>query len=269
MARFESVLVTGASSGIGAAFARRLATCGTRRMTLVGRDAERLQALAAELRQKGVQSTVWTGDLTVLEEVAVLATHIASEPPDLLVNNAGAGHYGAFVDLDAAPQLATIDLNVRALVALSHAYARAASPRGRGALLLVASTAGFFPVPYEAVYAATKSFVILFGEALAEELRTSGVVVRTLCPGFTATEFALRAALPKSVVVGPTADADTVAAAGIAAFGAREVTVVRGRPLQVAAALGRRLPYGMLRRVAGWWMRRGLQATGLTARRRT
>lgn len=258
MVRFESVLVTGASSGIGAAFARRLATCGTRRMTLVGRDTERLQALAVELRQAGVQSTVWSCDLTLPEDVAALAAHVASEPPDLLVNNAGAGHYGAFVDLDAAAQLSTIDLNVRALVALSHAYARAASRRQRGALLLVASTAGFFPVAYESVYAATKSFVILFGEALAEELRHSGVLVRTLCPGFTATEFARRAALPQSVVVGPIAAAATVAAAGIAAFGGREVTVVRGRRMQIAAALGRRLPYGMLRRMAGWWMRRGL-----------
>jgi short-subunit dehydrogenase len=267
--RFESALVTGASSGIGAAFARRLATCGTRRMTLAGRDPERLHALAAELRRTGVQPAVWTGDLTVPEDVAALAAHIAAAPPDLLVNNAGAGHYGAFVDLEAAPQLATIDLNVRALVALSHAYARAAGARQRGALLLVASTAGFFPVPYESVYAATKSFVILFGEALAEELRTRGVLVRTLCPGFTATEFAPRAALPQRVIVGPTADADAVARAGIAAFDGREVTVVRGRSMQVAAALGRRLPYGAVRRLAGWWMRRGLQATGLTARRKT
>jgi short-subunit dehydrogenase len=184
---------------------------------------------------------------------------VRADPPAVLINNAGAGVYGAFTARPLDPQLASIDLNVRALVALSHAYATACGGRP-GALLLVASTAGFFPVPYETVYAATKAFVIQFGEALAEEWRGSALIVRTLCPGFTATDFARRAGLPARVVLRGAAHANDVAAAGLAALGGRRVTVAHGRWMTLAGAVSALVPRGVARRAAGWWMRRGLGA---------
>lgn len=259
MTRYDSACVTGASSGIGTAFARALAGRGTRRMLLAGRDAARLQALASELQGQGVQADLLSGDLTSAAGLEALLGRVRNDPPAVLVNNAGAGVYGAFASRALEPQLASIDLNVRALVALSHAYATARHGRP-GALLLVASTAGFFPVPYEAVYAATKAFVIQFGEALAEEWRGSALVVRTLCPGFTATDFAARAGLSARVVLRGAADPDDVAAAGLAALAGRRVTVAHGGWMTLAGAVAGLVPRGVARRAAGWWMRRGLGA---------
>jgi len=257
MKQYDAVYVTGASSGIGAAFARVLAGRGTRRMLLAGRDAGRLQALAGELQGRGVQVETLAGDLTHGDALAALVERVRSAPPDLLVNNAGAGLYGRFAALPLAPQLESIDLNVRALVALSHGYA-VATKRRPGALLLVASTAGFFPLPYEAVYAATKSFVIQFGEALAEESRGTPLVVRTVCPGFTATEFAARAGLPQAVTPRPGAAAAAVAETGLRAFEGSRVTVAHGAVMALAGGLAGLVPRAVARRAAGWWMRRGL-----------
>ena len=199
--RYASAIVTGASSGIGAAFARALAREGTA-LVLVARRAERLQSLARELTfAHGVDVEPLPLDLARAEATAALAARIDARPPELLVNNAGFACYGAFADLPVGPQLAVVDVNVRALVALSHTFVRAARARGHGALVQVASTAGYAPMPYEAVYAASKGFVIHFGEALWEELRGTGVRVLTLCPGFTETEFAGVAGLPPKVVL--------------------------------------------------------------------
>lgn len=253
---YETACVTGASSGIGAAFARALAGRGTRRMLLTGRDAARLQALAAELRAHSVEAEILAGDLANSDGLDALLARLREDPPELLINNAGAGVYGAFASQPLAAQLESIDLNVRALVALSHTYA--AARRGRpGALLLVASTAGFFPLPYEAVYGATKSFVIQFGEALAEEWRGTTMVVRTLCPGFTATQFAVRAGLPRRVT-GPGAAAGDVAMTGLRALDGARVTVAHGAMMTWAAALSGWVPRALARRAAGRWMRRGL-----------
>lgn len=257
MRLYETACVTGASSGIGAAFARALAGRGTRRMLLTGRDAARLQALAAELRARGVEADLLAGDLSNTDGLEALRARLREDPPELLVNNAGAGVYGAFVSRPLGAQLESIDLNVRALVALSHTYA--AARRGRpGALLLVASTAGFFPLPYEAVYGATKSFVIQFGEALAEEWRGTPMVVRTLCPGLTATQFAVRAGLPRRVTLGAGAAPGDVAVTGLRAFDGARVTVAHGAVMTWVAALSGWVPRALARRAAGRWMRRGL-----------
>jgi len=261
--KFEFAVVTGASSGIGAALARQLVATGTRELLLVARRRERLEALATELRSAGAtQVAIEVADLTQAEDVRRIAARIASRPPDLLVNNAGLGLYGPFVALDREAQLAMIDLNVRALVALSHAYLAAALPRGRGALLQVASTAGIAPIPYEAVYAATKGFVVSFSEALAEELRDTRLQIVTLCPGFTETEFLHVAGLPDSVVLQRGTTADAVARTALAALarsGSR--TIVHGKATRIAATLGRIAPRAWVVRGIGAWMRRG-QARG-------
>jgi short-subunit dehydrogenase len=262
---WQSAVVTGASAGIGAAMARALAAQGTRHLLLVARRADRLESLAAELeRVEGTRAEVVVGDLTRAADTQALAQRVAAEAPDLFVANAGAGRYGTFDALPIAPQLASIDLNVRALVELSHAYVRAARVRGRGALLLVASTAGCAPVPYEAVYAASKTFVLHFGEALHEELRGSGVEVRTLCPGFTETEFASVAGLPSDVVLQHGVRAEDVARTGLQAFRRRAPVVWHGRRTRLAGLLGRVAPRALVVRVVGRWMRRGLTERGAT-----
>ncbi len=260
--KFEFAVVTGASSGIGAALARQLAAAGTRELLLVARRRERLEAMASELERAGTTVAFEVADLTCADDVRRIAALLADRPPDLLVNNAGNGLYGPFVALDREAQLAMIDLNVRALVALSHAYLAVALPRGRGALLQVASTAGMAPIPYEAVYAATKSFVVNFSEALAEEVRDTPLQIVTLCPGFTETEFLQAAGLPDSVVMQRGTTADAVARTALAALarpGSR--TVVHGRATQIAGTLGRIAPRAWVVRGIGAWMRRG-QARG-------
>jgi hypothetical protein len=256
--RYTSAIVTGASSGIGAAFARALAREGTH-LVLVARRAERLQSLARELsRSHGVDVEPLPLDLSRAEASSSLAARIEARPPDLLVNNAGFARYGAFTDLPLGPQLELVDVNVRALVELSHAFVRGARARGRGALVQVASTAGYVPVPYEAVYAASKCFVLHFGEALWEELRGTGVRVLTLCPGFTETEFAGVAGLPPKVVLQHGITPEAVVETALAALQRGSPTVVHGQGTKLAGALGRVAPRRLVLRLVGAWMRRGL-----------
>jgi short-subunit dehydrogenase len=254
-----SALVTGASSGIGAALARQLAASGTRQLDLVARSGAALEALAAELGARhGVTARAVVCDLSHPDDTAALAARLAAAPPDLLVNNAGFGLYGGFADLPLEPQLAMLEVNVRALVHLSHVYVRAARARGRGSLVLVASTAGFVPMPFEAVYAASKSFVLHLGEALWEELRGTPVRVLTVCPGFTETDFAHVAGLPDRVVLQHGVSPEAVARTTVGALQRRGPSVVHGRSTQVAGALGRAVPRRLLLRILGSWMRRGL-----------
>lgn len=256
---FESAVVTGASSGIGAAFARALAARGTRELLLVARSKPRLEALAGELeRAHGARAPVFECDLTRAEERSRLAMRLAQSPPDLLVNNAGFGLYGPFAELPLESQLAMLEVNVLALVQLSHAYVRAALARGGGTLVQVASTAGSVPMPYEAVYASSKSFVIHFGEALWEEMRGTPVRVLTLCPGFTETDFARTAGLPERVVLQHGVTPDAVVRTALRALARRDPSVVHGASTGVAGWLGRVAPRRVALRVVGAWMRRGL-----------
>ena len=259
-ARWETALVTGASSGLGAAMARRLAARGSRRLVLVGRDAARLQALAGELRDGNrCEIEVVVCDLTVAADAATLARRVAADPPDLLVNNAGAGHFGRFETLAFADLAASIDLNVRALVQLTHAYCGAARRRGAGDVLQVASAVAFVPVPYEAVYAASKAFVVSFSEAVAEELRDTPVRVRCVCPGLIATEFATRAGLTRRVVPAARAAApDAIAAMALTAFDRGAVTQALGTGMSAGAFALRWVPRSAAARIAARWMRRGL-----------
>ena len=254
-----SACITGASSGIGEAFARALAAHGTR-LELVARNAERLAAVAGDLRRAhGCECRVTPCDLADRDAVAALARRLEADPPDLLVNNAGFGRYGRFEAAPVEPHLGLIDVNVRALVQLSHAFVRGALRRGSGALLLVASTAGYAPVPFASTYAASKSFVIHFGEALWEELRGSGVRVVTLCPGFTRTRFAATAGMPDAVHWRRADSPAAVAASGLAALASGAPTVVHGQVTRLAGTLGRILPRRLVLRALGAWGRRGMR----------
>jgi len=186
-----SALVTGASAGIGRELARLFAKDGAS-MVLVARRRDRLEELAEELRAAGAPEVhVVAEDLGDPEapariEAAVKALGVEL---DALVNNAGFGSNGAFAGLDAARELEMIQVNVSAIVDLTHRFVPAMIAAGRGRILNIGSTAGFQPGPFMSTYYATKAFVNSFTEGLAYELRGTGVTATVSCPGPVATEF--------------------------------------------------------------------------------
>ena len=187
----NTTLITGASSGIGAAFARKLAARG-RNVLLVARSEDKLIALCNELgRLTSVRAQYLTIDLEQPDAAAQLfeETQKRELEIDMLINNAGFGSMGDFTKLDLNRELEMIQLNIRALVDLTHRFLPPMRERQRGTIVNVASTAGFQAVPYMATYAATKAFVLSFSEALWDENRQHGVHVMALCPGVTETNF--------------------------------------------------------------------------------
>ena len=187
--RGARALVTGASSGIGAAFARELAARGLN-IVITARREDRLRELASELRQRSaVEVDTIVADLGEAGGLAQVVDAIAARPVDVLINNAGFGTHGAFVKLDPKREADEVALNCSAVVALAHAAAPSMVQRRSGAIVNVASTAAFQGLPYMAVYGATKAFVLSFSVGLAGELASDGVRVTALCPGPTETEF--------------------------------------------------------------------------------
>ena len=187
----STAVVTGASAGMGSAFARELASRG-HGVTLVARRAERLEQLAEELRDAHeIRVEVIAADLADPAERDRLAAEIAAREltVEVLVNNAGFGIYLPFVESDRERELQQVRLLVEAVVDLNARYAPGMADSGRGAIINVSSTAGFQPLPGNGTYAAAKSFVLYHSEALHEELRPRGVTVTAVCPGPVKTEF--------------------------------------------------------------------------------
>ena len=249
---WASALVTGASAGIGEAFARRLAADGVD-LVLVARRAEVLEALAEELRATGVQVEVLAADLTAADDVARVAERLADEarPLDLLVSCAGLGAAGPFAEGELDTYHQVIDLNVTALVDLTHAALGPMRARDRGWILHVSSLGGHAPGPQFAVYSATKAFVTSFSESLYEELRGTGVHVTVVCPGAVATGFGTTAGsqaddLPSFLQQ----SADEVAAEALAATAAGKAVRVTGTVNRVSAALTTVLPRSANRRLS-------------------
>ncbi len=234
MKTYSTALVTGASSGIGEAFARLLATQGTD-LILVARSEAKLNRLSEELAEKhGIRADVIAADLCAPGAVQQVREEVTRRglSVDLLVNNAGLGNYGLFDTLPLEQESQEIALNVTALVELTHLFLPEMLANKTGAIVNVASTAAFQPVPYMAVYAATKAFVLSFSEALWAEYRSRGVRVLAFCPGPVDTGFAAAAGFaaasgPKLTGQGTTA-AD-VAAAALAALGRGRSYVIPGR----------------------------------------
>ena len=186
----NTALVTGASSGIGREFARYHAKRGGD-LIITARRADELNALKAELETAhDVSVTAIPLDLGAPDGAAALYKAIGGARIDILINNAGFGGHGKFVDRDLDTDLAMIDLNVKALVALTHMVARDMMAQGGGKILNVSSTAAYLPGPLQATYFATKAYVSSFSQALDHELRGKGVTVTALEPGYVATEFA-------------------------------------------------------------------------------
>ena len=186
-----TALITGASSGIGEAFARRLASDG-HDLFLVARSGDKLQELCSELSAKhGITAQYFALDLTEPEAVARCFAETArlGLDIDLLINNAGFGSMGDFAKLDVERELEMIRLNIGTLVGLTHRYLGPMRERRRGTIINISSGAGFQPIPFMATYAATKTFVTAFSEAIAAENRPFGVEVIAVCPGSTDTPF--------------------------------------------------------------------------------
>ncbi|HJT65579.1 MAG TPA: SDR family oxidoreductase [Pyrinomonadaceae bacterium] len=187
----NTTLITGASSGIGAAFARKLAKRG-RNVLLVARSEDQLITLCNEIgRASGIRAQYVAMDLTEGDAAVRLLeeTHKRDLEIDMLVNNAGFGSMGDFAKLDLATELEIIDLNVKSVVDLTYRFLGPMRERRQGTIINVASTAGFQGVPFMATYAASKAFVLSFSEALSEENRPHGIRVLALCPGVTDTNF--------------------------------------------------------------------------------
>jgi len=187
----STALITGASGGLGEAFAEQLAERGSH-LVLVGRSEDKLQALARRLeRQSKITATVLTADLASSTEVEQLVSNLKTRriDIDLLINNAGFGVFQRFLETPLERQMEEIDVNVRAVAMLTHALAPAMVARNRGGVINLSSIAGFQPLAGANIYAASKSFVLLFSEALAQELVATGVRVLAVCPGPVATGF--------------------------------------------------------------------------------
>jgi len=247
--REKWALVTGASAGIGRALAADLAAGGTN-LVLTARRRDRLEQLAAAVG-RGVRVEVVVADLarpSAPEEIFAF-TEGKGIAIDLLVNNAGFGAYGEFFGMPLVGQLEMVQVNVGAVVHLTHLYLRGMIARRRGDILIVASTAAFQAVPYIATYAATKAFDLLFAEALAEEARRYGVRVCALCPGSTATEFQEVAGEPDRAMRRQES-AEKVARVGLQALARGKSYVISGLGNYLGAHGQRLVPRRLVTRVA-------------------
>lgn len=248
-----ATLITGASAGLGEGFARALAAEG-KSLILTARRVDRLDALAAGLRATGVAVDVFAADLADPAAPAKLVADISAAglTIDTLINNAGFGLRGPVADLDAEQQLGMIDVNCRALVALSRGVLPGMIAAGQGGILNVASSAAFQPGPWMSVYYATKAFVLSFSEGLHEEVKQQGVRVAALCPGPTRTEFAEVAGMRDSALFERFAvDPDSVVRNGLKALADNQAVKVSGAMNTMMAEAIRFTPRGIARRMAG------------------
>lgn len=250
-----TALITGASSGIGAAFALTLAERG-HDLILVARSKDKLDALAARISaDSGRTVTVIAADLGLSSSGAALAQKVASLKlsVDLLINNAGFGAAGAFARQAPQRDAEMIALNCASVVDLAHAFLPAMIERGHGGIINVASMAGFQPTPFMAIYGATKAFVLSFTESLWAELRNSGVKVTALCPGPVDTPFfeatgtpGLRNSVPKPFMM----QVRPVVEAALAALEAGRPVCIPGAPNRALAQLPRFLTRSFMARMS-------------------
>lgn len=250
-------IVTGASGGIGLEFARQLADRGYN-LVLVARSQARLEEVARSLTASGAEVRLVPLDLSHPEAAneLVARTDAWGLTPEVLINNAGRGDWGRFLDRPLDALDAMVRLNVSSLVQLSHHYGRRMAERRHGYLLQVASTAAFQPVPSYAAYAATKAFVLSFSRTLDYELRRRGVSSTALCPGPTDTDFFRAAgqepnAIFRAILLPPS----RVARAGLEAMFRRRAVRVPGLVNKLTAAAPRFLPLSWMARAAALFTR--------------
>jgi uncharacterized protein len=249
--RGRTALVTGASSGVGTAFVHALAAKGMN-VILVARSGDRLGRIASEAAATyGVHTEVVVADLSeaMVAETVRQEIHQRGLTVDLLVNNAGFATYGYFEKIPAERDHAEVMVNVAAVVGLTHALVPGMLARG-GAVINVASTAAFQPLPFMAVYSASKAFLVSFSRALAEEYRGRNIRVLVLCPGPTDTNF-FEASGAQEAAVGRLRSADQVVATGLRALENGRTFVVDGAVNAWAGLFARMLPGSFTARMAG------------------
>jgi short-subunit dehydrogenase len=247
----KTALVTGASSGIGTAFAKALAAKGSH-LILVARSEEKLRTLARQLEQQhGIRAEVIVADLsrvgiarTIFEETQQRGLTV-----DILINNAGFATYGPFETLDAEREQQEIRVDVNTLVDLTHAFVPAMLTRHQGAIINVASIVAFLPGPYAAVYAASKAFVLSFSESLWGEYREKGVRVLALCPGATSTDF-FRTSDSQHVIPENVETPERVVRVALLALEQGRPSVVSGWQNALLTSMPRFLPRGITVRLA-------------------
>jgi short-subunit dehydrogenase len=244
--RGKWALVTGASSGIGVALARELASHGSK-LILTARRKDRLETLAAELAAKGTEVRIVVADLNnpaapqrIFEE-----TEGAGLTVDILVNNAGLGQYGVFAESPVEQEVSQVRVNCEAMVRLARLFVPRMVARRRGWVMVLASTASFQPVTYLTTYAATKAFDRFFALGLAAEVARFGVKVTALCPGPTESEF-FNVARSGDFLVGKKQPAPEVARLGVAALARGQRTIVPYFSGRFTALLVRFLPVSLI-----------------------
>ena len=240
-----TALVTGASSGIGREIALQLAAMGSTPV-LVARRKDRLEQLADEIQTKyKIEAPIFATDLARPHAAAALysSTQQAGIQPDILINNAGFGFQGAFLKGDARTYHEMTMLNMTALTELTYFYLPAMVEQKKGGILNVASMAGFAPIPYFAVYAATKSYVNSFGCALWHEMKGTGVHVSTLCPGPVKTEFfEVSGAKPDDLPVRNIQSAREVTTTGLQALAKNDMLVPTSSTLKIMSKISSLVP---------------------------
>src|SRR5215471_8835551 len=248
----KTALITGASSGIGRAFSHALARRGMA-VVLIARSEERLLALATELSQRyGIRAEVIPADLSQEDAIRQIRREVELRELviDLLVNNAGFATNGYFERLSPERDHDQVMVDVTSVVDLAHAFVPALLEQSPGAAIInVASTAGFQPLPYMAVYGASKAFVLSFSQALAEEYRTRGLRILALCPGATETPFFDVAG--EAASVGRRRSPEQVVATGLYALEHGRTVAIDGRLNALLAGLPRLFPRWIVARIAG------------------
>jgi len=251
-------VVTGASSGLGRGLAARLADRGMS-LVLTGRNEGRLEEAALQIRRAAprVRVETVTADLSTQPGVSALLNHIGDRPIELLVNNAGFGSYGPFTKANHDREVDEVAVDVSVVVTLARAFLPGMLTRGSGGILNVASTIAFQPAPYQAVYGASKAFVLSFSQALWAEARASGVAVTALCPGPTRTGFvdALGADVGHTAIYRRLADPEPVIEAGLRALDKGRAVVIPGVRNRLLAESGRFMPREWLIRVSARLLR--------------
>ena len=243
-------VITGASRGIGAEYARALAAQGYD-LLLVARDRTRLEEIGQELRDlHSVQ--VWTDSLDLAKPGAAVTLHhlaLSHHPHvSLLINNAGFGLYGSFFDMPLTRIQDMIELHIQTIVESTRFFLPDMVTRQEGAIITVASVAGYFPIPYMAEYAATKAFLIAFFEALAIEIQNHGVKIQVCCPGYTATDFHQTAGHHPHHVLPPQSPKDVVQTS-LNALKYNKTLVTIGWPNRMAYLISRIFPQKLLMRL--------------------
>ena len=258
---YQCALITGASSGIGAEFARQLPP--QTNLILTGRNTERLTALAAELQHPERQIQTITADLAKTEDIQDLLHQLQDTPIDLFINNAGIGLYGDFVSHPLQAELHMLKVNVVAVTHLAHALlpgmvARAEQRGQRAAMVVLSSVVGFMPMPGMSTYAATKAYDLWLTEGLQGEFADAPIDILALCPGVTKTSFQSRSGIldPQGNMWGM--DASDVVQQALASIGHRHICVP-GAGNKASALLPRFFPRHLVRKLAGEILRRNRQ----------